>query len=97
MNLKQAGVAFKRMWLPILAAGMILVPDAGSNVVLYALGITLAVSAVSHLVRKILFPYIDMSEYASRALETPVGASVIFASISMILSVIILSTCMLLK
>lgn len=95
-NIKQLFHVVCRNWLPLLAAAILLLPDAGSHVVFYALGITLLVSIVSHLVRKILFPYIDMSVFAKKALETPIGASIVFCSISVILSVIIYSTCSLL-
>ena len=87
----------KRTWPLLLASALILAPDTGSFVVLYALGITLLVSVVSHTVRKILFPYVDLSVFSKKALETPTGAAIVFASVSAMLSVIILSTCMLLK
>lgn len=83
--------------LPLLVvAGLILVPDSGSMVVLYAIGISVLVSSVSHLIRKILFPYLDLEVYAKAALESPIGAAVVFASIVLILAVIIISTCLLL-
>jgi len=87
----------KRLWPLLLVSGGVLLPDAGSNVVLFAIGITILVSAVSHVIRKILFPYVDLGEVYSKALETPAGAAGIFVSVTMILSVIIMSTCMLLK
>lgn len=80
----------------LLAAALILVPDSGSMVVLYALGISLLVSSVSHVVRKVLFPYIDLEKFANKALETPVGAAIVFLSITLILAVIIASTCLIL-
>lgn len=87
----------KRLIPMLLIAAMILVPDTGSFVVLYSLGITIVISAVSHIIRKILFPYIDLKSFASKALETSTGAGMVFFSISLILSVIIGSTCALLK
>lgn len=97
MGLQVLWTGVKRMWMPILASALILGPDAGSHVVLFALGILLLVSAVSHVMRKVLFPYVIMSEFSNKALESPVGAAIVFASITSILSVIIFSTCMLLK
>jgi hypothetical protein len=83
--------------LPLFAiAGLILVPDSGSMVVLYAIGISILVSSVSHIIRKVLFPYLDLELFAKKALESPVGAAVVFASIVLILAVIIISTCLLL-
>lgn len=87
----------KRLWLLLLVSGLVLVPDAGSHVVLFALGITILVSAVSHVIRKILFPYLDLETVATRAIDTPVGAGMVFMGVTIILSTIIMSTCMLLK
>lgn len=83
--------------LPLFAiAGLILVPDSGSMVVLYAIGISILVSSVSHIIRKVLFPYLDLEVFANKAAESPVGAAIVFMSISVILAVIILSTCLIL-
>lgn len=83
--------------LPLfVVAGFILVPDAGSMVVLYAIGISILVSSVSHIIRKVLFPYLDLEVFANKAAESPLGAAIVFFSITMILAVIIVSTCLLL-
>lgn len=87
----------KRLWPLLIVSGLVLVPDAGSHVVLYALGITILVSAVSHLIRKILFPYIDLEYVVERATQTANGAMGVFVGVCMVLSTIIISTCMLLK
>ena len=87
----------KRTWILLLVAAAILLPDSGSFVVLYALGVTLLVSVTSHWVRKILFPYVDMRIMSEKAGETPIGSAIVFASISVMLSTIIFATCMLLK
>ena len=87
----------KRTWPLLLVAAAILVPDTGSFVVLYALGVTLLVCVASHWVRKILFPYVDLSKFSAKAAETPTGAAIVFAAVSVMLSTIIFATCMLLK
>ena len=97
MSLAAIGHVAKRTWPLLIVSAAVLIPDTGSFVVLYALAITLLVSVVSHLVRKILFPYVDMSLFAARASETPTGAAIVFASVSVMLSTIIFATCMLLK
>lgn len=80
--------------LPLVAiAAIILIPDTGSFVVLYAIGIAISISAVSHAIRKILFPYIDLQDVASKAIVTPLGAAIVFASISGLLATIISATC----
>lgn len=76
--------------LPIAGvAGLILVPDSSSSVVLFSIGITLALVGLSHIIRKLLFPYIDMEVFAKKALESPAGAATVFASITVVMGVII--------
>lgn len=99
---------FKKVWfmphmielyraLPLFViAGLILVPDSGSMVVLYAIGISILVASVSHIIRKVLFPYVDLGAFANKALESPMGAATVFMSIAVLLATIILSTCILL-
>lgn len=83
--------------LPLVsAAALILIPDSSSQVVLFSIGIILALVGLTHLLRKILFPYIDMEIVAYKAQETPSGAATVFLSITILLSVIILSSVMLL-
>lgn len=87
----------KRILPLLLVAACVLVPDTGSWVVVYSLAITILVCGVSHLIRKLLFPYIDLAKYAERALDTPTGAAIVFASVSGLLAVVITSTITLLK
>lgn len=79
----------KRLLPILLLAGCILLPDAGSFVVLYSIAITLALAGMSHVLRKIMFPYINLRHYAERALESPTSAAIVFFSISLILCVFI--------
>jgi hypothetical protein len=87
----------KRIIPMLLIAGMILIPDHGSLVVIYSLGITIALAAASHILRKIMFPYINLRHYAERALETPMSAAVVFLSFSIILSVFVVAGVVLLS
>lgn len=85
-------------FLPLAAvAGLILIPDTGSFVVLYAIGIAISISAVSHAIRKILFPYIDLQDIAFKASDTSIGAAIVFAAILGLLAVIISATCSILR
>jgi len=53
-HLKELGPFF------ILAA-LVLIPDKASNVVLFSVGVISLILVLSHLARKALFPYLDMS------------------------------------
>lgn len=89
---------FIRLTPLIGLAGIVLVPDVGGlSVVLYMLGILLLVAATSHLVRKVLFPYMDLELYVRKALEDSKGAGMVFLGVSWILGVMIFSATGLLK
>lgn len=49
-------------------------------------GLTLYGVAMSHLLRRALFPYLDMKGVAARACETPFGAGFVFVGVCMVLS-----------
>jgi hypothetical protein len=53
-ELKQLGPFF-------LLAALVLIPDKASSVVFFSVGVVSLVLVLSHLARKALFPYLDMS------------------------------------
>lgn len=57
------------------------------NLQLMVLG-TAAIAIFSHVIRKILLPYIDLAEYAKEAIKSPIGAAIVFASVMIFLSVV---------
>ena len=59
------------------------------HIVLYVFGFLLSIALITHVTRRVLFPYIHLKEYTSKALEHPIGAAIIFLGVSMIISVTI--------
>lgn len=51
--------------------------------------IVLVVAAVSHIVRRILFPTIYMGEFAKKAMEDPIGAALIYLGICIVTAVFV--------
>lgn len=68
-----------------------------ANTIVYSFAVMIALAAVSHIVRKVYFPYVDLAEYAKAAVESPVGASIVFFSVSLVLCTIIVASTMWLK
>lgn len=58
--------------------------------------IVLMVAAVSHVTRRVLFPELDLKEFAKESLGHPVAASVVFLSICIVLTALIVANVMLL-
>lgn len=84
--------------VPLLAiVGFLVIPDNSRSVVFFSLGILVLFTGLSHLLRKLLFPYIDMERAWDRANDDPVGASIVFASISLIIATTIIGGILLLK
>lgn len=48
--------------------------------------LVLAFAAISHIIRRLLFPNIDMREYAWSALRDPIGAAIVYFGICVVLS-----------
>jgi multisubunit Na+/H+ antiporter MnhC subunit len=71
-----------KRYLPfLLVAGIFLVPDKASLVVLYAIGVVALVLILTHGARNTIFPYIHMSHLTEKAEENPIASALVFASI----------------
>ena len=53
-------------------------------------GLALYGVALSHVLRKVLFPYIDLKRYAQEANKEPAGAGLVFLGVSIVLAAFIL-------
>lgn len=67
------------------------------KVLFYAIGITVTGAYLSHITRRILFPYIDLSVAWDKANDTELGAALCFLGVCLLLAVFILSFVMLLR
>jgi hydrogenase/urease accessory protein HupE len=59
------------------------------RIVNYVAGFSVAVALITHLTRRLLFPYIKLRTYAEKALEESNGAAIVFFGICLILAVTI--------
>jgi hypothetical protein len=51
--------------------------------------IILLIALFSHIIRRILFPDLDMAAIAKKAIETEQGAAIVFASVCLVISMLI--------
>ena len=65
--------------------------------VLSSTSIVLAVAGISHIVRRILFPSIDLKEFARKSLGEPLSSSIVFLAVCIVLSTFIVVNVMLLS
>ena len=96
-NEKKWIIELRRIGILLLFAIIMLAWDSNRSVVLFALAITTGCMAVFHITRKLLFPYINMSELYHKALDNPLGAGIVFAAIIYLMTILIQSTVVLLK
>lgn len=68
-----------------------------AGTIMYSVAAMVCFAAVSHLLRKIFFPYVDMKEFSDTALRDPKAAAIVFASVTLLLCTILLTTVMWLK
>lgn len=83
---------------PLLGfAGLILIPDDSRGVILFGLAIVLLGVAIAHLIRKLIFPYIDVKVLAEKAKESALASALVILGLLYLLSTIIQSLVVLLK
>lgn len=63
-----------------------------SQVVFYFMGVMSLVALMSHLFRRLYFPYVEMGKYARKALETPIAAAIVFLAVTLLMCTIIIAT-----
>jgi hypothetical protein len=65
--------------------------------VLSSTSIVLTVAGISHIIRRILFPSIDLKEFAREALRKPLSSAIVFLGVCIVLSTFIVVNVMLLS
>lgn len=65
--------------------------------VLTSTSIVLFIAAASHLMRKIFFPGVSVTELMKNSMDHPIGAAIAFLGVSVILSSLIIVNVLLLK
>ena len=54
--------------------------------VLNSTSVVIVVAAVSHVVRRVLFPKIHMMEFANKAKENPIAAAIVYLGVCIVLA-----------
>lgn len=87
-TIKQHSIVELKRVVPFLILGLLaLLPmwDA-SQVVLYFVGVAGLIAIATHILRKAYFPYIDLEIFVRKALEHPIGAAIVAASVIYLLA-----------
>jgi len=66
--------------------------EANLRIVALMSGFGISVSLITHVTRRILFPYLDLKQYAEKALEDPRSAGMVFLGICIIIAVSIFAS-----
>lgn len=83
----------KRLWFLLVPSIAILSIDLPVMLtLLYSIAAMFVIAGVSHLTRKVIFPYIDMEIVKNKAMENSTGAAIVFLGVSIIISAIIVGT-----
>lgn len=48
--------------------------------------------ALSHVLRKVLFHYIDLEEFSQKALQSPIGSAIVFLGVCIVVSAFVIAT-----
>lgn len=63
----------------------------------YAIAVITALSAVTHSIRKVLFPYVDLKEYSYEALKNPMASAIVFAGVCYVIATVLNSAILWMK
>lgn len=82
-----------RVGIGLFIMCLMFLPDLVENlqIVKYVSGFLIFVAVVTHVTRRLLFPYINLKYYAIRALADPVASAIVFFGVCLIISVSIWS------
>jgi len=82
----------------IIAIVLCFSPDwSALLIVKYVFGFLFSQALITLVIRKILFPYVDLREFVNKAKESPVASAMIFLGFSIIISVMIVTSAMFFK
>jgi hypothetical protein len=81
-----------RLWALLIPAALILFSNVPVALTIgYSFAVVVFFAAASHLLRKVLFPYVDLRELVDKAVETPLASAVVFLGIAIVLSAIFIA------
>ena len=75
----------------IVLAALAYTDPAGFGVIAYMLALMTVIALFSHVMRRMLFPYLDMKIISDKADESPMSSAIVFASIAFIVGCIIIT------
>lgn len=87
----------KRLWFVLLISILIILPDDNRWIVAFALGCVTLTVIVAHLIRKTVWPYIDLYQLVKKAATTATGSAIVIAAVIYLMVAIIQSVLMFLK
>lgn len=87
------GLLDLRVWALMVPALIILALDVPIlTALLYSLSAVLVIVAMTHVIRRVLFHYVDMELLALLSQHNPTGAGLVFLGVCVVLSTVILSS-----
>lgn len=82
-----------RVWALLIPALAVLALDLPVLLtLLYSLSAIFIMVAVAHVIRRVMFPYLDLEDVENRASETPTGAGLVFLGAAILVSAVIIGT-----
>lgn len=84
--------AYRHALLMVLALLALIPMWDASQVILYFIGATALFGISVHLMRRILFPYVDLEKFTEKAYEQPLPAAIVVFSIIMFICTMFIVT-----
>ena len=94
---KWTWIELQRMWFVIIVSLLLIAPNDNRYIVAFALGIVTLTSIVIHLTRKTIWDYLNLKIVYDKALESSIGAAIVWAAIIWLTGITIQSVLVFLK
>lgn len=65
-----------------------------ANTIMYYTAVTVFLAGVSHILRRVYFPYLDLEAYVKKALDEPQSSAIVFASVVVLLCCLMVTMAM---
>lgn len=85
-TLNRYGVDLRTLLLLVPAGGVFYIDEALAKALLFSMLFMGVFALMSHVLRKVFFPYVDTEKFSDAALANPVGAGLVFLGICLVIA-----------
>lgn len=90
--LSRYGIDLRTLLLLIPAGGVFYVDEATAKAAVFSMLFMGMFALMSHVLRKVFFPYVDMQKFSDAALGNPIGAALVFMGVCIVIAAVTIAS-----